>query len=140
MAVLDGTDCVIAVAGAVVNGIVNNSIDETVDTIDATTKDSSGHKEFIAGEDTWTISVDGKVDLTDTTDITVLRTAKAAKAAVAVIYGNGIRTSGGQTLSGSGIITSLNQSDPKNGEATWSISIQGTGALTEATSTATIAG
>ena len=138
MAVLDGTGVVIAVAGAKVNGLVDNSIDETVDTIEVTTKDSSGHKEYIAGEDGWTISASGKIDLTDTTDITVLRTAKAAKAAVAVMFGNGILTTGGQILSGSAIITALNQTAPKNGELTWSATFQGTGALTESTSATTL--
>lgn len=139
MAVLDGTGVVITVAGAKINGLLNNSFDETVDTIEVTNKDSAGHKEFIAGEDTWTISADGNVDLTDTTDITVLRAAKNAKAAVAVMWGNGILTTGGQILSGSAIITSLNQSAPKNGQVTWSISLQGTGIPAESTSATTLA-
>lgn len=138
MAVLDGTDVLMTIAGSIINGTLNHSIEETVDTIDVTTKDSSKHKEYIAGEDGWTISVDGQVDLTDTYDITSLRTAKKAKAAVAVLWGNGIHTSGGQTLGGNAIITSLSETAPKNGAVTWSITLTGTGDLTESTSTATI--
>ena len=135
MAVNSGTDVLISVGGTTVNGMVSSSSNETVDTIDITTNDSSGGaKEFLAGEDTWTLTAEGKLNPSVTYGITELRTAKDAKAAVAVIFGKGVSTSGEWTLSGNAIITSLDVSAPKNDAVTWTCNLQGTGGLTEGTS------
>ena len=56
MAVKDGSNIWLMLAGSLVNAITDKSFESTVDEIEVTTQDSSNHKEFLAGEDSHTIS------------------------------------------------------------------------------------
>ena len=129
MANEDGTNILLYIAGNAVVGSVSQSMETVIDLIDITTKDSSGHKEFLAGEDTTTLSVEGKLDESDAYTYEDLRLAAVTKAAVAFNFGG--TTAGDETYSGSCFITNVSQSAPKNAERTWSASMTVTGAVTK---------
>jgi len=122
------------------------SLSVSMDLRDSTTKSSLGWQENLGGLKSWEISGDAFVDLSgdtvgnsndpwlsnSTTDKTVKLTPSlydtwAAGVAVKVAFGNSTKSYYGQ-----GIITSLSIDAGVEENATYSITIQGTGALTEA--------
>jgi len=139
MAVQDGSDIMISLNGsAVVNATTSQNLDVTVDMIETTTKDSSGIKTFIAGEQGSTFGIEGKLDPAAAYSVTELLAAIKAKAALSCTYGEGVKTSGGRILTFSALLSNYSETGGQNAEATWSASLQITGDITEATSTATI--
>ena len=112
----------------------SSDFDLTKDMIDVTNKDSGGYKEYLAGEADWTLTCEGifeedaggtgiswkdvVTDLLAGTSVTVVMTSNV---------------SGDLKLSGSAFFSNLTLSAPNNDAATFSASIQGTGALTVGT-------
>ena len=113
----------------------SNDFSITKDMIETTNKDSAGAKEYIAGEYGYTMSVEGMfeedtsvgagiswkeiiTDLLAGTSVTIVMTSKV---------------SGDLTLTGSAFFNELNLTAPQNDVATFTASIQGTGALTVGT-------
>ena len=133
MAVRNGTDILIKLATSLVDGTVSQTIDLPIDMIDVTTKDSANKdKEYLAGEGGGTISVEGKwAESTSNYSVQDIVTARAARAAVAFIYGG--TTTGDFVLTGSAIISGFTWAAPKNGESTWSMTLQVTGTPTAST-------
>lgn len=129
MANEDGTNILFKVGGTQVNGLVNQSMETAVDLIEITTKDSSGHKEFLAGEDSTDLSIEGILDESDTYTYEDIRAAAVAKSAVAFIYGG--TTAGDETYSGNCIISNVQQGAPKNGSRPWSAKMKVTGVVTK---------
>jgi len=128
MAVNNGTDVLLKLATVAVDATTNQDFEWVIDMLDATTKDSSGHKEYIAGEDGGTLSIEGKLDESDTLTADDLITTAQAKAAVAFIHG---RTAGGaKTISGNCFISNVRISSPQNAPQTWTASMQITGNIT----------
>ena len=148
MAIQNATNVAIRVDGKV-NGdtigfATSASLSVSMDLRDSTTKSSQGWQENLGGLKSWEISGDAFVDLgSDPTtndpwlsDSTTNKTVKAvqtiydlwvAGAAIEVAFGNS-----GKHWYGSGLITSLSIDAGVEENATYSITIQGTGALTEA--------
>jgi len=102
----------------------SHSIDISKDMIDVTNKDSAGAKEFIAGEYGYTdasVSTQGQsfkdllTDLLAGTSVTVVMTTNST---------------GDQKMTGSAFFSSLSLSAPNNDKATFTGTLQGTGALT----------
>ncbi len=155
MAIQNATNVAIRVggtgSGAPTNGdtigfATSASLSVSMDLRDSTTKSSLGWQENLGGLKSWEISGDAFVDLSgdtvgnsndpwlsnSTTDKTVKLTPSlydtwAAGVAVKVAFGNSTKSYYGQ-----GIITSLSIDAGVEENATYSITIQGTGALTEA--------
>ena len=138
MAVEKGYDVRMSVAGTLVNGTTQHSIDETIEMLDATTQDSSGNMEYLAGERGGTAGFEMKVDATDTYGVTNIRTAMATKAAVAIVMGEGVTSTGGRLLSFNAFINSLSESAPKGDIVTASVGLQITAGVTESTSATTL--
>jgi len=139
MAVQDGSDIMISLTGtAVVNASTSQNLDVAVDMIETTTKDSAGAKTYIAGEIGATFGIEGKLDPAATYSVTELLAAIQAKAALSCTYGEGVKTSGGRILTFSALMSGYSETGGQNSEGTWTASLQITGAITEATSTATI--
>lgn len=137
MAHLSGRHCFITVATSLLEGITDSSFDEYVDFLEATTNDSDGHREGLAGEDGFEVSVNILSNSAHTYGITEVRTAKAAKVAVAVVWGPGVDTAGERILSGNAIITGITENAEKNTVMSASIKFTGTAALTEGTTSTT---
>lgn len=128
MAVNDGSDVLLKIGGTLVDATTNQDFEWTIDMLEATTKDSDGHKEYIAGEDGGILSIEGKLDESDTLTADDLLTTAQAKTAVAFIHG---RTAvGAKTISGNCYLSNVKISSPQNGVQTWSATMQITGNIT----------
>lgn len=133
MAVKSGTDIILKLATEIVNGTTSHGLDLVRDMIDVTTKDSTGNaKEYIPGEKGATISVEGKWDEAGSAyTLTEIITAWNNGTSLAFIFGDD--ASGAMIFTGSAYISNFSCSAPKNGEATWSLSLQVTGVVTQTT-------
>ena len=133
-------------AGDTIGFATSASLSVSMDLRDSTTKSSLGWQDNLGGLKSWEISGDAFVDLSGNTntasndpflsDSTTNKTVKltqslydtwAAGVAVKVAFGNSSKSWYGQ-----GIITSLSIDAGVEENATYSITIQGTGALSEA--------
>ena len=134
-------------AGDTIGFATSASLSVSMDLRDSTTKSSQGWQDNLGGLKSWEISGDAFVDLSADTinaaandpwlsDSTTNKTVKltpslydtwAAGVAVKVAFGNSTKSWYGQ-----GIITSLSIDAGVEENATYSITIQGTGALLEA--------
>jgi TP901-1 family phage major tail protein len=124
-----GTDAV--PVWTVAGGQRNATLTETSETIDITSKDSGGNYEYDYGLNGWTISGDG-VYVQDETAYEKLKSAQRGKQKIKVrVKENG--GSGTNTEEGFAIITSRELDAPYDAEVTYSVELQGTGALSSIT-------
>jgi TP901-1 family phage major tail protein len=110
----------------------SHSIDISKDMIDVTNKDSAGAKEFIAGE-YGSLNVEGIFEedasvSTQGQSFKDLLTDLLAGTSVTVVMTT--NSTGDQKLTGSAFFSSLSLSAPNNDKATFTGTLQGTGALT----------
>jgi TP901-1 family phage major tail protein len=124
-----GTDA--APVWTAVGGQRNATLSEESDTIDITSKDSGGVAEYDYGLYSWSISADG-VYIPDETAYEYLKNAMRNKQKVKVrIKENG--GTGTNAEEGLAVITSRELEAPYDGEVTYKLELQGTGALTPTT-------
>ncbi|NBV95528.1 MAG: hypothetical protein EBR90_01895 [Actinobacteria bacterium] len=113
----------------------SNDFTITKDMIETTNKDSAGAKEFIAGEYGYTMSVEGMFEEDASVGSSIswkeILTDLLAGTSVTIVMTSNV--SGDLKLSGSAFFNELNLTAPKNDVATFTASIQGTGALTVGT-------
>ena len=104
------------------------------DTIDATNKDGGSYKEFLVGLSGWTMNAEGIFEedgsATGVSAKDLLDDIIAGDPITAVMSS---AESGDLKLSGSAIITSFAWNAPVNDVSTFSVSLQGSGALTVGT-------
>jgi TP901-1 family phage major tail protein len=131
MAVFNGTNVALSVGGTVIGQATECSLTLNQETIDVTTKDSSGNRELIGGMKSGSMSVSGLIDVSAaTTGALTLVAQWETGGSVAVVFDHA--ATGGKTFTGSGIITSLEQSGGTEDAPTFSASIELTGAITVA--------
>lgn len=125
MAKIDGKLIVLQFGGVTVAGQTTGSINFSADMLDATTKDSAGWKEFLAGEKNATISVGGLYDPA---------AAEGAEEIIAYLFVGsaltwrfGQLTAGGSYWTGSGVITSISIQADKNTLSAYTVEVQNTG-------------
>ena len=106
------------------------SISASLDTIETTDKDSAGWKTFISGDKSWTASGSANLDWSASENASEAFANFVAGTAVAIDVGS---SGDSKFYSGSGLLTSFSLEGPRNGLATFSFEVQGTGALTEGT-------
>lgn len=111
----------------VVAGQRSAKFEEKSDTIDLTTKDSGGAKEFDYGLYEWTVSCDG-LYIKNETAMGALKTAMRTKAQVQVQ----MKEDGTATEVGYAIVKTRSLESPYDGESKYSVDFQGTGKLTPA--------
>lgn len=133
MAVNNGTDILLSLEASNVNGSTSQSMSNTADMIEVTTKDSNNFKEFLAGELGATINVEGMWDEGATYGYSDLFAAYKARTAIAFIFGG--TTSGDEIYTGSCLISQLDVNGPKNEASTWSATLQVTGEVSASTVT-----
>ena len=110
----------------------NVSLSVNVDTIDISTKDSSGFRDLLGGQKSFSLSADGLMDFAGVaadTEVDELLDQMLDRTAVTFTFA--LSTPAGYTLTGSGFITSLEISGGTEDAPTYSCSIEGTGALTK---------
>ena len=125
MATFNGTSFSVSIGGVTVGQSTTASISLDADTIDVSTKESSGYQEVIQGQKSGTIDFEGLVDLGENTDGGAVYTYWTAGTSVAWIFSDGTNQ-----LAGNGIVTNLSIDAPMEDVATYSGSIQITGAVT----------
>ena len=110
------------------------SLDLSNAVIDVTTKSSNSWKQIISGQKSFSISTDGLVDYATVADAqNFIALADIAVAGTEVFFSIGIGEGADQGYQGSAFITSISQTGGVDDVATYSISLEGTGALTKET-------
>ena len=137
MAIFNGTDLVVTLAadGGTEYKLLHAtscSLSVNADTIDISTKDSSGWRDILSGQRSFSISADGLMDFTSTGTTTdpdeifdLINTRGKADFTFA------LATPAGYKFTGEGYITSLEVSGGVEDAPTYSISLESTGALTK---------
>jgi len=114
--------------------LTSTDFELTKDTIDATNKDGSNYKEFLVGLSNWTMSCEGifeeDASTTNFSPKDLLDDMIAGDAITVVMTSN---ETGDLKLTGSAVMTSFAWNAPVNDVATFSCSLQGSGALTVGT-------
>ena len=95
---------------------------------DTSNKGSSGYKAVLPGQMSWTISVEGLYNPSTSNSYVTLYDAWVAGTLLTLRWYN---SSQDYYYSGTGYITSLSQNAPLEGNVTWSVTFQGTGAITK---------
>lgn len=130
MAILNATDCVLSVTtGGSLQAVAHctsASLSMNLDLRDSTTKSSSGWQENLGGLKSWEMSGDAFVEIGSITgaDIEELWVTWEARTEVAVKFG-----ASGMEYTGNAIITSISIDSGVEENATYSISLTGSGAL-----------
>ena len=127
--ILNGTLAKIQIGGTTVAYLTSNGIEKAMATRDISNKDSAGWKEVREAQKSWSISgeaffaEDAAYGYEDISDIMDARTQ------VTVTYTTNV--AGDQEYTGSGYVTGLSRTDGLEESTTFSITIEGTGALTK---------
>lgn len=140
MAIFNGTDLVLkvqAVDGAADEFKLMHSTSCTlsmnVDTIDVSTKDSQGWRDLLAGQKSFSLSADGLMDFASagtSTDPDELFTNMMGRNSVTFTFALDVQS--GYKYTGSAWITSLEITGGVEDAPTYSISLEGTDAITQA--------
>ena len=125
MAAIKGLDVLIKVGSTVVGGQRNASLEMSAETIDTTVKTTGGWASKITGIKSWTSSCDG-VYFVDDAGLEAAQTAFMNGTAVNLEFSN----STGLAYSGQAVITSMSVEAGQEDIVSYTISFEGTGALT----------
>lgn len=132
MAAIKGDNILVTWSGSVITAQMSADFSLSRDMIEVTNKDSAGIKSYIAGDRGGTLSLEGIYDQTAANEpFSNLFADWEADAAVTFQFGE--TATGKKYYTGSGLISALSVSAPQNDKATFSMEIQITGAITEAT-------
>ena len=127
MSAIKGLDVLIKVGSQVVGGQRNASLEMSAETIDTTVKTTGGWASKITGIKSWTSSCDG-VYFVDDAGLEAAQTAFMNGTAVSLEFSN----SSGLSYSGQAVITSMSVEAGQEDIVSYTISFEGTGALTVA--------
>ena len=125
MAAIKGLDVLIKVGSTVVGGQRNASLEMSAETIDTTVKTTGGWASKITGIKSWTSSCDG-VYFVDDAGLEAAQTAFMNGTPVSLEFSN----SNGLSYSGQAVITSMSVEAGQEDIVSYTISFEGTGALT----------
>ena len=125
MAAIKGLDVLIKVGTQVVGGQRNASLEMSAETIDTTVKSTGGWAAKIPGIKSWTSSCDG-VYFLDDAGLQAAQTAFMNGTEVQLVFSN----SSGLAYSGQAVITSMSVEAGQEDIVSYTISFEGTGALT----------
>ena len=130
MAIFNGTVYVVALGGTELPDQTEGSISLSMETRDATTKDSLGFRELVEGTRSASISVSGLVD-DATRAVTTLMTHFYAVSTVAVKFGiDGGAGEDDDYFSGTAYVTSIETSAGTEDNVTYSATLELTGSIT----------
>mgnify|MGYP003141230894 CR=1 FL=1 len=138
MAIFNGTDLVLTLSSASggteykLMHATSCTLSTSVDTIDISNKDSAGWKDIIGGQKSFSLSADGLMDFTSTgttTDPDEIFDQMINRTSVAFTFALG--TPAGYKWTGTGFITSLEVTGGVEDAPTYSVSVEGTDAITK---------
>ena len=124
MATHHGKEGVVTVGGTAIGNVTGFTIDTTHDVVEDTSLEDSS-KTFKAGRGTFTASIDMNYNEENTQQESL--TGGSSLSFVFLPEGN---TSGDQSFSGTGIVTSMSVGVTLDGMTTRTVALQGNGALT----------
>ena len=125
MSAIKGLDVLIKVGSQVVGGQRNASLEMSAETIDTTVKSTGGWAAKIPGIKSWTSSCDG-VYFLDDAGLSAAQTAFMSGTPVQLVFSN----TDGLAYSGQAVITSMSVEAGQEDIVSYTISFEGTGALT----------
>ena len=125
MSAIKGLDVLIKVGSQVVGGQRNASLEMSAETIDTTVKTTGGWASKIPGIKSWTSSCDG-VYFVDDAGLDAAQAAFMNGTPVSLEFSN----SSGLSYSGQAVITSMSVEAGQEDVVSYTISFEGTGALT----------
>lgn len=130
MAVFNGTNLGVYISGTIIAAAQDVSLSLNMETIDVTTKDSSGWRELLAGVRSGSMSCSGLIDYGSANKDTLdLWAAFDNRTLLSLKFDD---TGGGAEFSASGYLTSLEQSGGTEDTATFSATFELTGTITQA--------
>jgi hypothetical protein len=129
--VFNGTNLLLKVEGTTLGHTTSCSLSLSNDLPEATTKDSNGFQEVIAGVISGELSFDGLVDYSDTANAIELADYLLARTVLTCVFGTA--TSGDAIYTAEGYLSSVEQSAEMEGPVSYSGSITLTGAITKST-------
>ena len=129
--ITNGTLISLYVAGTKISAGTSMDLDISMATRETTNKDSAGWKSALGSTMSWSCSSEQMFAEDSTYGYDDLFAVLTARAAVPVMVSSGV--SGDKKYSGSALLTNLKRTAPLEGNVTFTVSFEGTGALTEAT-------
>lgn len=129
--VFNGTNLILQVEGATVGHTTSCTLSLNNDLPEATTKDSNGFQEVIAGVISGEISFDGLVDYSDTANAIEMADYLLARTQITCVFGT--EEAGDAVYTAEGYLSSVEQSAEMESPVSYSGSITLTGAITKST-------
>ena len=129
--VFNGTNLILTVEGDTLGHTTSCSLSLSNDLPEATTKDSNGFQEVIAGVISGEISFDGLVDYSDTANAIEMADYLLARTQITCVFGTSV--TGDDVYTAEGFLSSVEQSAEMESPVSYSGSITLTGAITKST-------
>jgi TP901-1 family phage major tail protein len=136
---MNGTDVILAISTdsgttyTTVGKATSASLQMNMEVRDVTTKDSAGWRELLGGLKSWSLSGEGMVTYNLTSKAGFADLFGHMNSRTRLYFRFGSTTSGEKQYKGHGYLTSLSQDGGVEDNNSFSFSIEGDGALTEAT-------
>lgn len=129
--VFNGTNLILTVEGATVGHTTSCSMSLSMDTPEATTKDSNGFSEYIGGVKGGEVSFEGLVAYDDSANAIEFADYLLARTQLTCVFGT--TETGDAIYTAEGFLTSVEMSAEMESAVTYSGSITLTGAITKST-------
>ena len=126
--IINGTDLLVYVGGTAITHSTSASISFSMETRDASTKDSDGYREILEGQRSFTIEAEAMTALDATEGFEELFAAWVARTALTIKFGTS--DSDDQFYQGTGYCTSLSMDSGVEDSSTFSASFEMTGQVT----------
>tara|TARA_R100000388_G_scaffold39921_2_gene30821 strand:+ start:5048 stop:5449 length:402 start_codon:yes stop_codon:yes gene_type:complete len=126
--IINGTDLLVFTGGTAITHSTSASISFSMETRDASTKDSAGYREILEGQRSFTIECEAMTALDATNGFEELFAAWVARTKLTIKFGT--EDSGDQFYQGSGYCTSLSVDSGVEDSSTFSASFEMTGQVT----------
>lgn len=126
--IINGTNLLVYVGGTAITHSTSASISFSMETRDASTKDSDGYREILEGQRSFTIEAEAMTALDAAQGFEELFAAWVARTALTIKFGTA--DSGDQFYQGTGYCTSLSMDSGVEDSSTFSASFEMTGQVT----------
>ena len=126
--IINGTDLLVYVGGTAITHSTSASISFSMETRDASTKDSDGYREILEGQRSWTIEAEGMTALDSAEGFEELFAAWVARTELTIKFGTA--AAGDTVYTGIGYCTSLSVDSGVEDSSTFSASFEMTGEVT----------
>tara|TARA_R110002153_G_scaffold64943_1_gene174025 strand:- start:105 stop:509 length:405 start_codon:yes stop_codon:yes gene_type:complete len=126
--IINGTDLLVFIGGTAITHSTSASISFSMETRDASTKDSAGYREILEGQRSYTIECEGMTALDAANGFEELFAAWVARTVLTVKFGTADATD--QFYQGTGYLTSLSMDSGVEDSSTFSASFEMSGTVT----------